>query len=222
MTISKANQTDMEEKGWIQFTLDGRPVKAREGWTVLDTAREYGVDIPTLCHHPAVEPSGACRMCVVEAREGNWSKVVVSCMYPPYEGVEILTDSPRVLNVRRWVLEMLLAKAPASAAIRALARRYGVNSSRFRVEDPTEECILCGLCVRICEEVVGVQALSFGGRGTAKHIATPYMIPNASCVACGTCLMVCPTGAMQARYDRIRGNVSERIGPGRTFIGGVK
>jgi len=222
MSILTADKTKTEKDRWIHFTLDGKPVKAREGWTVLDTARENGVDIPTLCHHPAVEPSGACRMCVVEAREGSWSRVVVSCMYPPYEGVEILTDSPRVLNVRRWVLEMLLAKTPASTAIRALARQYGVESTRFKIEDPTEECILCGLCVRVCEEVVGVQALSFGGRGTTKHIATPYMIPNTACVACGACLMVCPTGAMQARFDRIRGDVSKRIGPSRTYVGGVR
>jgi predicted molibdopterin-dependent oxidoreductase YjgC len=117
---------------------------------------------------------------------------------------------------------MLLAKAPASAEIRALAKKYGVASTRFLVENPEEECILCGLCVRVCEEVVGVQALSFGGRGTAKHVATPYMVPNTDCVACGTCLAVCPTGAMHTRFDRIRGDVSQRIGLGRTYVGGVR
>ncbi|MBU2551457.1 MAG: (2Fe-2S)-binding protein, partial [Proteobacteria bacterium] len=80
-----------KKDGAIHFTINGQAVQAQPGWTVLDTARHFGIHIPTLCYHEAVEASGSCRLCVVEAREGNWSKVVVSCMYPPYEGVEILT-----------------------------------------------------------------------------------------------------------------------------------
>lgn len=198
----------------INFTINGKKVQAKPGWTVLDTAREYGIRIPTLCHHEAVESSGACRLCVVEARQDKWSKVVISCMYPPFEGVEILTDTPRVLNVRKWILEMLLAECPASKEIRELAAEYGVTSCRFKTENPEEQCMLCGLCVRVCREVVGVQALSFGSRGTTKHIATPYMIPNAACIACGSCLSVCPTGAMKARFDKVRGDISKRTGHG--------
>jgi len=198
----------------IQFTIDGRKVKAREGWTVLETARHYGIHIPTLCYHEAVKPSGACRLCVVEARDGEWSKVVISCMYPPTNGVEIRTDTDRVMNVRRWILEMLLAECPASKEIADLAAKYGVKSSRFKVEDSEEQCLLCGLCVRVCEEVVGVKAISFGSRGVTKHIATPYMVPNKACIACGACVSVCPTGAMQERLDRVRGDVSQRTGHG--------
>ncbi|MBU2548503.1 MAG: 4Fe-4S binding protein, partial [Proteobacteria bacterium] len=128
--------------------------------------------------------------------------------------VEILTDSPAVLNVRKWVLEMLLAECPASKQIRALAAEYGVTSTRFKVENPDEQCLLCGLCVRVCEEVVGVSALAFGSRGTSKQIATPYMVPNTACVACGSCVSVCPTGAMKARIDLVRGDVSQRTGGG--------
>lgn len=201
-------------KKLINFSIDGTPAQAKEGWTVLDTARNIGIHIPTLCHHEAVEPSGACRLCVVEARQGNWSKIVVSCMYPPSEGVEIFTDSERVKNVRRWVLEMLLAQCPASKEIKALAAEYGVISSRFKIKDPEEQCILCGLCVRVCAEVVGVQAISLGSRGVLKHVATPYMVPNKGCIACGSCVSVCPTGAMQARLDKVRGDVSQRTGHG--------
>jgi len=198
----------------IAFTLNGKSVVAAPGETVLSVAKREGAHIPTLCHHEAVEPSGACRLCVVEAREGEWSKVVISCMYPPYEGVEILTQSPRVQNVRKWVLEMLLAECPASKEIKALAAQHGVLSTRFKIADPEEECLLCGLCVRVCREVVGIQALSFGSRGTKKHIATPYMVPNTACIACGSCLTVCPTGAMRARFDKVRGDLSERTGHG--------
>ena len=203
-----------EKEDMINFVIDGQKVKAKPGWTVLETARHYDIHIPTLCYHEAVKPSGACRLCVVEAREGDWSKVVVSCMYPPWEGVEILTNTERVRNVRRWILEMLLAECPASKEVARLAMEYGVKSSRFRIQDPEEECILCGLCVRICEEVVGVRAISFGSRGVSKHIATPYMIPNKACIACGSCVTACPTGAMQARLDKVRGDVSQRTGHG--------
>ena len=198
----------------INFTINGRPVQALPGLTILDVARQYGFDIPTLCYHEAIEPTGSCRLCVVEVREGSWSKVVVSCMFPPYEGVEVLTDSPRVRNVRKWVLEMLLAEAPASGLIKKLAAEYGATSTRFEVKNPEEECLLCGMCVRVCDEVVGIRALSFGSRGTSKHIATPYMVPNKACIACGSCLTVCPTGAMKARFDQIRGDLSERTGHG--------
>jgi NADH dehydrogenase/NADH:ubiquinone oxidoreductase subunit G len=198
----------------IQFTIDGREVEAREGWTVMDTARQYGIHIPTLCYHEAVKPSGACRLCVVEARDGDWSKVVISCMYPPKSGVEIRTDTERVRNVRRWILEMLLSECPGSREIADLAAEYGVKSTRFNVENPKEQCLLCGLCVRVCEEVVGVKAISFGSRGVTKHIATPYMVPNKACIACGACVSVCPTGAMQERLDRVRGDVSQRTGHG--------
>lgn len=203
-----------KSNGKIRFTIDGKAVEAEEGWTVLDTARHYRIHIPTLCHHEAVKPSGACRLCVVEAKQGDWSKVVISCMYPPWEGVEIQTRSERVLNVRRWILEMLLAECPAAGEIRALAAEYGVRETRFAVENPEEQCFLCGLCVRVCEEVVGVRAISFGSRGVHKHIATPYMVPNQACIACGSCVTVCPTGAMQARMERVRGDVAERTGRG--------
>jgi bidirectional [NiFe] hydrogenase diaphorase subunit len=200
--------------GPINFTIDGQKVTAQPDWTVLDTARAAGIYIPTLCFHEAVNPSGACRLCVVEARDGKWSKVVISCMYPPYEGVEILTDTERVRNVRRWVLEMLLAECPASVELKRLAAEYGVTSTRFPIEHPEEQCLLCGLCVRVCQEVVGVSALAFGSRGVSKHVATPYMVPNEACIACGSCVSVCPTGAMAARLDRVRGDLSRRTGHG--------
>jgi NADH dehydrogenase/NADH:ubiquinone oxidoreductase subunit G len=204
----------IKKENKIKFHINGNQVEAKESWTVLETARHYGFQIPTLCYHEALEPSGACRLCVVEVKEGDWSKVVISCMYPVKDGIEILTDSPKVKNVRKWVLEMLLADCPASLQIRELAEQYGVKTTRFKIEKPEEQCILCGLCVRVCDEVVGINAISFGSRGTTKKIATPYMIPSTACVACGSCVAVCPTGAMQARLDQVRGDISQRTGHG--------
>ena len=198
----------------INFSINGKKVQGEESWTVLETARHYGFYIPTLCYHEALEPSGACRLCVVEVKDGEQSKVVTSCMYPVKEEIEVLTDSPRVINVRKWILEMLLAECPGSSRIRELADEYGVKTTRFKIENPEEQCILCGLCVRVCDEVVGVNAISFGSRGTHKKIATPYMIPSSACVACGSCVTVCPTGAMQNRLDKVRGDISQRTGHG--------
>jgi bidirectional [NiFe] hydrogenase diaphorase subunit len=188
----------------ILFRINEQDVEAQEGWTVLETAKQYGIHIPTLCYHEAVSNSGACRLCVVEVGEGNWSKVVISCMYPVREGITVLTDSERVQNVRRWILEMLLAECPASAEIKKLAAEYGVTATRFAVKNPAEECIVCGLCVKVCHEVVGVSAITTIGRGVHKKIGAPYGKPSEPCVACGSCVSVCPTGAMRTRLDSIR------------------
>ena len=100
----------------ITFKINDEEVKARPGWTVLETAREHGIDIPTLCFHPAVSASGACRLCMVELREGAWSKLVASCIYPVADGLQVYTETERVRNVRRWVFEMLLAACPVRPA----------------------------------------------------------------------------------------------------------
>jgi NADH dehydrogenase/NADH:ubiquinone oxidoreductase subunit G len=195
----------------VKFKINDQEVEAQPGWTVLETARHYGIHIPTLCYHEAVEPSGACRMCVVELKDGDWSKIVISCMYPVQEGLNVYTDSERVTNVRRWILEMLLSECPASKEIRALAKEYGVNTTRFAEKDPEEQCILCGLCVRVCAEVVGADAITTVGRGVHKAIGAPYMVPADACVACGSCLTVCPTGAMAARIDKVRGEPKVKL-----------
>jgi NADH dehydrogenase/NADH:ubiquinone oxidoreductase subunit G len=189
----------------IELTINDRSVKAGPGWTLLETARHYGVKIPTLCHHESVTPSGACRLCIVELKEGDWSKLVASCIYPVQEGIHVYTDTERVQNVRRWVFEMLLASAPASPEIKALAAKYGVVSTRFKIHDPDQTCMVCGLCSRVCEEVVGLSAISIVDRGVHKKVSSPFLRPTDICVACGCCVSVCPTGAMKSFFDSVRG-----------------
>jgi NADH dehydrogenase/NADH:ubiquinone oxidoreductase subunit G len=188
----------------IAFTIDGKQVQGEEGWTVLDAAQWQGVDIPTLCYHPAVEPYGACRLCVVEVDDGRRSRVVISCMYPIREGIKVLTDTPRVNNVRRWIVQLLLDESPASPEIKELAKTFGVTPSRFKKEGVAFACHLCGLCVRACQEVVGIQALSFGNRGLRKEITSPFGVGSKDCLGCGTCLYVCPTGAMEQLFEKVR------------------
>jgi|UniRef100_A0A7V6A354 bidirectional [NiFe] hydrogenase diaphorase subunit len=207
MSSKKAKKDDS-----IDFTIDGQKVQAREGWTILETARANHIDIPTLCYHPALHPWGSCRLCVVEIRQDGRTNVTASCLAKPAAGMEVLTRSERVENVRRWVLEMLLAECPASQEIRDLAARHGVTATRFAITDPAEECLKCGRCVAVCNEVVGVRALTFGSRGVKKKLETPYRVPNNMCIGCGCCVSVCPTGALQKRLDTVRGDISRRTG----------
>ena len=189
----------------ITFNINHQAVKARMGWTLLETAREYSIEIPTLCFHPAVSASGACRLCMVELREGTWSKLVASCIYPATEGLQVFTETECVRNVRRWVFEMLLAACPASPEITKLAARYGVERTRFKSHDPQQTCMVCGLCARACEEVVGLSAIAIMDRGVHKRVGAPFAKPTDVCVACGSCVTICPTGAMQSIFDAVRG-----------------
>lgn len=189
----------------ITFHINDVEVKARQGWTVLETARQYNIDIPTLCYHESVSPSGACRLCMVELRDGDWSKLVASCIYPVAEGINIYTETERVSNVRRWVLEMLVAAVPASPEVRTLAERYGVTGTRFPIHHSEENCTVCGLCSRVCEEVVGLSAIATVDRGVHKKVGAPFLRPTDVCVACGCCVTICPTGAMQEKFDSVRG-----------------
>jgi NADH dehydrogenase/NADH:ubiquinone oxidoreductase subunit G len=195
----------MEASSMITFTINDKAVEAREGWTVLETARQHGIEIPTLCFHEAVSPSGACRLCMVELKEGKWSKLVASCIYPVAEGIRVYTETERVRNVRRWIFEMLLATVPGSAEIRQMAKKYGVEQTRFTAHDPDETCMICGLCTRVCEEVVGLSAISMVSRGVHKKIGAPFLRPTDVCVACGCCVTICPTGAMRSIFDAVRG-----------------
>ena len=121
------------------------------------------------------------------------------------EGINVYTETERVQNVRRWIFEMLLAACPASHEIKEMAAKYGVVSTRFPVHDPEQTCMVCELCSRVCEEVVGLSAISTVDRGVHKKVSSPFLRPTDICVACGCCVSVCPTGAMQAIFDSVRG-----------------
>jgi len=192
----------------IKFNINDTEVEVEPGCTVLEAARQYGIEIPTLCYHEAVVPSGACRLCMVELKDGDWSKLVASCIYPAAEGINVYTETRRVQNVRHWIFEMLLAQCPGSMEIKKLAEKYGVTSTRFSIENSDEECMVCGLCTRVCEEVVGLSAISVMDRGVYKKIGSPFSLPSNACVACGCCVTICPTGAMRSRIDAVRGTPS--------------
>ena len=181
----------------VNMIIDGRKVEAEEGQTILEVAREEGIDIPTLCYHEAVSSAGACRMCVVEAVRNGRSKIVASCLYPVEDGLEVLTNSVRVLDSRKTVIELLLASSPKSEILQKMAKELGVESTEFKAEDEDNLCILCGLCVRACDEVVGVNAISLVNRGIKREVSTPFDDVSELCIGCGSCHYICPTGAVK-------------------------
>ncbi|MBL7152671.1 MAG: FAD-dependent oxidoreductase [Phycisphaerae bacterium] len=178
----------------ITLTIDNKKVEVEEGSTVLQAAEKLGIKIPTLCHHKSLMPYGACRVCLVEISGSRGSRIQASCVYPAQEGLVVQTSTERVLKTRRMMLELLLARCPDAPRIKDMAKEYGVEEFRFPKKD--DNCILCGLCTRICEERMGVGAVSFVNRGSERKIAVPYDKHSPICIACGACQVVCPTDAV--------------------------
>ncbi|MGD9207768.1 MAG: FAD-dependent oxidoreductase, partial [Syntrophobacterales bacterium] len=175
----------------ITFTLNGKEVQAEEGATILQVAEQNNIHIPTLCNHKALEPAGLCRICTVRVSEGKWSRFVTACNYPVWRGMEVETDSEEVIHHRKIIVELLLARCPNNDFVKDLAAQYGIDKPRFELDD--DDCILCGLCTRMCERI-GARAIDFSGRGTEMEVATPFDTYSEACVACGACDFICPTG----------------------------
>jgi predicted molibdopterin-dependent oxidoreductase YjgC len=187
----------------VKFKLNGRMRKTVKGRTVLEAAREAGVVLPAVCARDDLAPYGACRLCIVEVRERGrkrW-RIVASCLYSVSDGLEVRTDTNRINRYRRTLLELMLARCPDVPYVRELARTYGVKRTRLSRGD--DDCIMCGLCVRVCSEVVGADAIGFSSRGITRRVGKPFGIDASRCIACGACTYVCPTGAVQMEYERV-------------------
>ena len=185
----------------FQITVDGQAAQVRAGETLLTVCRRLGKDIPTLCHHESLEPYAACRVCLVEVAAGGRVSLVPSCQYPAVEGLAVRTDAEEVRQARRLVLELLLARCPGSDVVRALAARYGVTETPYPSDDPNQTCIACGLCVRVCQEKLKVEAIGFAQRGIDRQVSTPFDEASDVCIGCGACVAVCPTGHVRSVDD---------------------
>ena len=175
----------------VTFKLNGKTVQGEEGQYILQVAEKYGVDIPTLCHHKALEPAGMCRLCTVELFDGRRTRYVTACNYPIWDGMEIKTDSEAVHQGRKLIVELLLSRCPNVPILKNLAKQYEIEAPRFEQGDDT--CILCGLCTRTCEKM-GANAITLTGRGLDLTVDTPFHVQTDLCIACGACASVCPTG----------------------------
>jgi iron-only hydrogenase group A len=203
----------------IKIEVNGRSIDAEKGETLLTSLRRAGVNVPTLCHIDGLTATGACRMCVVEV-EGQRG-LVPSCAFPVAEGMKVRTHSPRAVGARKTIVELLLANHPddclyctrnGNCQLQQFAEELGVRQRRFAgehsryyldtsnpsiVRDPAK-CVLCGKCVRVCEEIQRVAAIDFIGRGSKAKIGTAFDegLNVSSCVNCGQCITACPTGAI--------------------------
>jgi len=203
----------------VTLTIDGRKITIRKLSTVLDAVRKLDIPLPTLCHHPALTPYGGCRLCIVEIK--GLARPITACTTPVTEGMEVTTTSPNLERMRRTTLELILSDHPndcmtceraGDCTLQELAYFYGVKENRFIgerriykkkdnnpfVERDMEKCILCGQCVRVCDEVEGVGAIDFTHRGFRTKISPPYE-KDLDCEFCGQCVAVCPTGALTGK-----------------------
>jgi predicted molibdopterin-dependent oxidoreductase YjgC len=203
----------------VKLTIDGKTVTVPKEATILEAARLAGVSIPTLCHHPKLTPFGGCRLCIVEIK--GVPRPVTSCTTPVNEGMEVTTSTPLIEDLRKTVLELILSDHPSDCmvcekagdcSLQELAYDYGVRENPFQgerrtyekkdgnpfIERDLEKCIMCGRCVKVCEEIQGVSAIDFGYRGFSTKICPPYE-DDLNCEFCGQCVAVCPTGALTGK-----------------------
>lgn len=203
----------------LKITVNNKELTATSGETILEVLNRNGIDVPTLCHMKDYFPSGACRMCIVEHEQSG--KLIPSCSFPVMDGMKLMTHSPRVVESRKTIVELLLSNHPddclycarnSNCELQQLAINHHVTernivgnrnnlqkdlSSASIARDP-DKCILCGRCVRVCEEAMGVSAIDYIFRGSKTFIGTAFNkgLNTSSCVNCGQCILVCPTGAL--------------------------
>ncbi len=212
----------------ISVKINGQEVQIEKGKTLLQACEELGIDVPTLCYHPRVAIEGACRLCMVEDKKSG--QLIASCTLEADDGMEIETESPRVVEARKLVLDLLLAshdvdcfacERNGDCRLQDYSYRYGIERTAFpgeRREFPIDNqnpfferdynrCIQCGLCVRACHEIPQAGAIDFANRGFSSEIATPFNVPleDSTCVFCGMCVELCPVGALVPRLDRFTG-----------------
>lgn len=173
----------------ITIFIDGGEYSVEKGMTVLEVLRANDIDIPALCFHPAIQPSGACKLCAVEitAASGR-ATTMLSCALKVKDGMSVKTGGERVQSARIKAFRKLLTMAPQSKVIRDLAARHGVD-----LGPPPDGCIRCRLCIRVCKEIVGAAALHM-----EKRDGVQYVVPvEGKCIGCGTCVNICPTDVIR-------------------------
>jgi bidirectional [NiFe] hydrogenase diaphorase subunit len=183
----------------VDVTVNGQRVRVPRGTPLLEAVRAAGVMLPTLCYHEGLAPYGACRLCMVAITE-PCSEIVASCAYPVEEELVVDTEAPRAVAARRLALEFLLGRHPQSSEIQQMAAGEGVTATRFSAPLPdgaNELCVLCGLCVRVCRDLIGAAAISFIGRGSQRRVGTPFEVQSDACIGCGACAEICPTAAIE-------------------------
>lgn len=200
---------------YVTVKIDGASLRAAKGTSVLDTALEYGICIPHLCHVPYLSDLGACRLCIVEQVTNGRTKITTSCTLPVQEGMVIQTNTERIRKLRRNLAELLVAQAPNSRALQDLAVRCGVKEVRYPFRN--EKCVLCGRCVRACTELWRARAIGFVGRGKQRRVDYVFGRLRELCKNCGACVQLCPMtitpcdGPMKPGAERLCGKCESQL-----------
>lgn len=192
----------------VKVTIDGKQVEVLEDTTILKAAEKAGVWIPTMCHCDYIEPYGVCRLCSVEVIRGKRSRLVTACNYPVREGLTVNTNSDKVKWIRKMIMELMLSRWPNVPAVKTMAEQLGVEKPRFvslEKDEAEDACILCGMCVNVCNDLVKASVLGFSNSGIERQVILPYNEKSDQCIACGACAYVCPTGHIKVKsleYER--------------------
>ncbi|OGW25434.1 MAG: NADH dehydrogenase [Nitrospirae bacterium GWC2_42_7] len=213
------------DSNMLKITINGVASEVPNGTTILEAAKLLDIHIPTLCHHPKLSVFGGCRLCIVEVKGGK--RPVISCATPVADGMEVKTSTPRIEEIRKTIIELILSDHPndcmicekaGDCTLQELAYFYGIRENRFAgerrtydkkdnnpfIERDMEKCILCGKCVSICDEIQGVGAIDFSYRGFNAKVCPPFE-KDLNCEFCGQCVSVCPTGALTGKMWSYKG-----------------
>jgi NADH dehydrogenase/NADH:ubiquinone oxidoreductase subunit G len=187
--------------------IDGSKATVSKGTTILEAAKFCGINIPTACYLEGLSPYGSCRICSVEVSTdgGENFEVITSCTYEIHREIIVQTDTPKIRRIRRMLAELLVTSAPNVKLAQDIAARLGVGAARFEMED--NRCILCGLCIRMCDEQMGGKALGFVGRGADRKVSPPFAAKSDTCLACGGCDTVCPAVLIPCKGIKIPGEL---------------
>jgi heterodisulfide reductase subunit A-like polyferredoxin len=186
----------------VKVNIDGKQLEVFEDTSILKAAEKAGIWIPTMCHCDYIEPYGVCRLCSVEVVKGKRSRIVTACNYPVREGMSVRTNSERVKWIRKILMELMFSRWPNVKAVKDMAEQIGVSKPRFESlekDEAEDACILCGMCVNVCKDLVGANVLGFSKMGIEREVVLPFDEASEKCITCGACAYVCPTGHIKLK-----------------------